>query len=483
MLAVIVNPRAGGGRAGRGAPGGAGRRSRGCGLEHHVELTRSLDHAVELARAAQRGRRDGGRARRRRSDRRGRRRAVATATASLGVLPAGTRQRLRPGARHPAASRRGLRGARARAARGRLTSAMSTGRAFIGIASCGFDSVANRIANETRLVRGNLVYTYAGLRALMAWRPAHFDLQIDGETAEPRGDDDRGRELGRLRRRHDARAGGPARRRPARRRPDRRSSRAAVPARPAQVFDGSHVQLPTVEIVRAREVAIASRTPFTMYADGDPVAELPVTRPVPPGRDPGDRARADDGAPACTKIVAARAVGELARRAGRGGGTSLPGRVLLALEPNAITELAARLPRGSAVISATNGKTTTAALAASILRPRGDRARPQPRRREHGRRRRLDAAAERALRTAPDRRRARAVRARRVLARPRRDADQPRVRAARQPVPRPARSLRRAGDDRRPLGGDRRRAAHRQPARARRRRPADRGPRTRARRT
>ncbi len=67
------------------------------------------------------------------------------------------------------------------------------------------------------------------------------------------------------------------------------------------------------------------------------------------------------------KILAARAVGELARRAGRGGGTSLPGKVLMRLEPHAITELAARLREGCAVISATNGKTTTAAMTASVL--------------------------------------------------------------------------------------------------------------------
>jgi lipid II isoglutaminyl synthase (glutamine-hydrolysing) len=71
------------------------------------------------------------------------------------------------------------------------------------------------------------------------------------------------------------------------------------------------------------------------------------------------------------KIAAARAVGGLARRAGRGGGTSLPGKVLMRLEPHAIAELADRLPRGCAVISATNGKTTTAAMAASILEGAG----------------------------------------------------------------------------------------------------------------
>jgi lipid II isoglutaminyl synthase (glutamine-hydrolysing) len=71
-----------------------------------------------------------------------------------------------------------------------------------------------------------------------------------------------------------------------------------------------------------------------------------------------------------TKILAARAVGGLVRRSGRGG-TSLPGRVLVALDARAISRLAARLPRGSVVISATNGKTTTAAMVASIMNRAG----------------------------------------------------------------------------------------------------------------
>jgi UDP-N-acetylmuramyl tripeptide synthase len=71
------------------------------------------------------------------------------------------------------------------------------------------------------------------------------------------------------------------------------------------------------------------------------------------------------------KIVAARAVGELARRAGRGGGTSLPGKVLTRLEPQAIERLAGRLPQGCALISATNGKTTTAAMTAAVLEGAG----------------------------------------------------------------------------------------------------------------
>jgi lipid II isoglutaminyl synthase (glutamine-hydrolysing) len=73
------------------------------------------------------------------------------------------------------------------------------------------------------------------------------------------------------------------------------------------------------------------------------------------------------------KVAAARAVGRLARTAGRGGGTSLPGKVLTRLEPDAIALLASRLPEGNVVVSATNGKTTTAAMAATILERQGHR--------------------------------------------------------------------------------------------------------------
>jgi lipid II isoglutaminyl synthase (glutamine-hydrolysing) len=66
------------------------------------------------------------------------------------------------------------------------------------------------------------------------------------------------------------------------------------------------------------------------------------------------------------KLALARAVAALSRVRGSGA-TSAPGRVLLALEPRALGLLGARLARGSVLISATNGKTTTAALAASVL--------------------------------------------------------------------------------------------------------------------
>jgi len=67
------------------------------------------------------------------------------------------------------------------------------------------------------------------------------------------------------------------------------------------------------------------------------------------------------------KVAVARTLGAAVRVSGRGGGTSLPGKLLIRLEPHAIGRLAARLQQGSVVISATNGKTTTAAMAAGVL--------------------------------------------------------------------------------------------------------------------
>ncbi len=66
------------------------------------------------------------------------------------------------------------------------------------------------------------------------------------------------------------------------------------------------------------------------------------------------------------KIALARAVGALSRRGGRGG-TSLPGKVLMRLDSDAVARLSSRLRRGSVIVSATNGKTTTATMAARIL--------------------------------------------------------------------------------------------------------------------
>src|SRR3954453_9656607 len=67
------------------------------------------------------------------------------------------------------------------------------------------------------------------------------------------------------------------------------------------------------------------------------------------------------------KLALSRALGAASRASGRGGGTTLPGRVLLAMEREAIGRLGAGLDRGTTIVSATNGKTTTAGMIAAIL--------------------------------------------------------------------------------------------------------------------
>ena len=63
----------------------------------------------------------------------------------------------------------------------------------------------------------------------------------------------------------------------------------------------------------------------------------------------------------------ARLLRAVSRRLGRSGGTTAPGRLLLALSPRALRRMAAGLDEGSVLVSATNGKTTTAAMVAAAL--------------------------------------------------------------------------------------------------------------------
>src|SRR5262245_30840609 len=75
------------------------------------------------------------------------------------------------------------------------------------------------------------------------------------------------------------------------------------------------------------------------------------------------------------EVALARGVGMRSRLARAGGGTTLPGKLLAAVDRDAVDALAARLPQGSALVSATNGKTTTCALASAVLSPRAHLAR------------------------------------------------------------------------------------------------------------
>src|SRR5690242_7833424 len=72
-------------------------------------------------------------------------------------------------------------------------------------------------------------------------------------------------------------------------------------------------------------------------------------------------------------VWAGKATGTLSRITGRGGGTTLPGDVARAIDPRILTRLTSDLTQGSAVITGTNGKTTTSRLVTWLLEGVGQR--------------------------------------------------------------------------------------------------------------
>jgi YegS/Rv2252/BmrU family lipid kinase len=282
-VCLIVNPAAGGGRAGRAAPA-VERALRGHGLRVRREDTRDLDHARELAREAARA---GERAVTLGGD--GLAGAAADALrhvpgAILGVLPGGRGNDL---ARvlgiplDPLAACAVI----AHGAPRRMDVGEVGGRAFVGIASVGFDSDANRIANEAPARLGNLVYAYGALRAMWSWRPVSFqvDLRPSGERVSFTGYS--------VATANSRAFGGGMYLAPDALLDDGLLDVVLIEAvaktrylwNLPKAFKGAHVRLPNVRVLRAAEVEIAAARPFTMYADGDPLGELPVLVRTLPG--------------------------------------------------------------------------------------------------------------------------------------------------------------------------------------------------------
>ena len=159
----------------------------------------------------------------------------------------------------------------------------ANGVRFLGIASAGFDSEANAAANAAPRWMGPAVYTWGALSALARWKPARFSVVVDGSESEfegwsvicantsvygagmfiaPDARTDDGLfdvvwtvKTGRLR------------------------FLSLFP----RVFKGTHVELPTVTVVRGRSVRFESSRPFVLYADGDPITELPAQIEIVPG--------------------------------------------------------------------------------------------------------------------------------------------------------------------------------------------------------
>jgi YegS/Rv2252/BmrU family lipid kinase len=276
---LLVNPSAGGGRALKLVPE-VERAFDARGISHRTVQTEALGHGIQEAReAAAQGEipvvmsgdglvgQIGG--------------VLAGGDAPLGVMPGGRGNDLARVLGIP----NEVQGAADVLAAGRVRHidvGEVNGHRFLGIASCGFDSEANRLANEAELIRGNLVYLYAGLRTLASWRPARFTVTLDGERHQftgytvaaannkaygggmflaPDAELDDGKldvviigQIGKLR------------------------YLANLPT----VFKGTHVEKEGVTVLRGAEVEIEADRPFAVYADGDHLADLPATVRVLP---------------------------------------------------------------------------------------------------------------------------------------------------------------------------------------------------------
>ena len=151
------------------------------------------------------------------------------------------------------------------------------GKRFLGIVSVGFDSEANRLANGTKWLRGNLVYAYAGVRTLLGWKPARFTIGVGDERRRfsgysvsvanskafgggmfiaPDAELDDGEfdvvivgEVGRLR------------------------FLGSLP----KVFKGTHVEEDEVRVFRAPRLELSASRPFPVYADGEHLTDLPAS--------------------------------------------------------------------------------------------------------------------------------------------------------------------------------------------------------------
>ena len=276
---ALVNPVSGGGKAAeRWAPLAAAISA--AGADVRVELTRSREHAVDLAAAAADADRiavavggDGlvrdvaegvtmaG--------------AVRGAPAAMGIVPAGRGNDLARGLGLPSAP-----DALAQlllTAEPRPMDVIELGSTIVpGNVYCGIDSVANSIINDNRRIPGALLYRIAPLRAIVTWRPAEFTLTLDGAVRTVRAHSvvvgnsgwyGRGLHIVPSARIDDGLldvlivGDGP---------------RSAIASFMQQAKSGAHVHRPEVQVVQAREVRIEADRPVPVCGDGENLTVTPA---------------------------------------------------------------------------------------------------------------------------------------------------------------------------------------------------------------
>lgn len=273
-LALLVNPSSGGGKAVRALPL-VERKLSSVGLPYRAETTRSAEHAAEVARSAAAAGEIpvvlsgdgliglvGG--------------VLAESDTPMGIIPAGRGNDLARVLGIPEAPEAAAELLISRFQR-RIDVGEANGRRFLCIASTGFDSDANRIANEARLIRGSAVYAYAALRTLISWKPARFRLSFSGRQVEFNGYS--------VAVANSRAYGGGMFLAPDARLDDGMFDIVTVAAVSKlrflsglpKVFKGEHVENDEVSVYHAAEVTLEADRPFRLYADGEYLTDLPAT--------------------------------------------------------------------------------------------------------------------------------------------------------------------------------------------------------------
>lgn len=271
---LIVNPVAGGGRAESVARAAASILDV-ARVEFRATTTRSTDHGITVARGCQTtgeipvlvggdglAGAIGG--------------ALAGSGIPIGLIPAGRGNDLARGLGIPTSTPAAVRNLLDGEVR-MIDVGEGNGQPFLGIASVGFDSDANRIANETGLLGGQLVYAWAAIRALIGWKPVRFELMTGGTRRRITGHT--------VAVANNGFYGGGMKMAPDAAIDDGMFDVIVINAVSKlrflvdfpKVFSGSHVRADGVETLRTPGIAISASRPLTVYADGDPLTDLPAT--------------------------------------------------------------------------------------------------------------------------------------------------------------------------------------------------------------
>ena len=207
--------------------------------------------------------------------------ALAGSDTPLGIVPGGRGNDLARGlgiSGDPAEAAATLAAGETR----RIDVGEANGKRFLGIVSVGFDSECNRLANETRWLRGSLAYVYSMLRTLVGWRSARFTLRVGEESERFSGyfvcvanNSSYG---GGMMIAPDADLG------------DgefdvvtvRDGSKLIFLSNLPKVFKGTHVDAEEFRVFRASRLELSASRPFPVYADGEHLTDLPATLRVLP---------------------------------------------------------------------------------------------------------------------------------------------------------------------------------------------------------